>query len=227
MSQPSNESVEALAREAGTPPVASAVPVVTLFESYGCGAEEVGRRVAEALGVPYHEQAFSSEQLEAQEEARERESLLSRVFVAMGRGSATDHQDVPLAQQDKEQLVSDNTAQVSAWGEAGGVIVGRNGAFILRGLPNALHVRLDGPVEERVARAAAERGITLDRARRRQRREDQTRAQMSKDLYAFDPTDPLAYDLVVNTGTVDQDLCVAIIVAAVRSRLGTAGGGAA
>jgi cytidylate kinase len=195
------------------------VAVVTLFESYGCGADVIGRRVAETLGVPYHEQAFSSEQLEEQEEAREQESLLSRLVVAMGRGSATDHNDVPLAQQDKDQLVSENTALVSTWAETGGVILGRNGAFILRGLPNALHVRLDAPVEQRIARAAADRGIPLDRARRRQRREDEMRAQMSRDFYAFDPTEPLAYDLVINTGTVDADLCVAIIAAAARSRL--------
>ena len=40
-------------------------PVVTLFESYGSGADEIGPRVADALGVTYHHQAFSSEQLEA------------------------------------------------------------------------------------------------------------------------------------------------------------------
>ena len=38
-------------------------PVVTLFESYGSGAAAIGRAVAAALGVPFHEQAFSSQQL--------------------------------------------------------------------------------------------------------------------------------------------------------------------
>jgi hypothetical protein len=32
-------------------------PVVTLFESYGSGAGYIAPRAAEALGVPFHEQA--------------------------------------------------------------------------------------------------------------------------------------------------------------------------
>ena len=62
-------------------PDRAARPVVTIFESYGSGAEEVGPRVAEALGVAYHAQAFSSEQLESPEQD---DGLLSRVFAAMG-----------------------------------------------------------------------------------------------------------------------------------------------
>lgn len=193
-------------------------PVVTLFESYGSGAEYVGPRVAEALGLPYHEQAFSSEQLEAQEEQREKEGLLSRVLVAMGQG--TGGTDVPLAQQDKAVLVRDNTERVNQWAQEGGVIVGRNGAYILRDRARALHVRLDGPTDERVRRAAEARGISVERAAKRQRREDQVRVEMSRDLYAFDSGDALSYDLVLNTGALDLDTCVQVIVAAVRIKAG-------
>ena len=38
--------------------------VVTLFESYGSGAGYVSEKVAQALGVPLHPQAFSSEEIE-------------------------------------------------------------------------------------------------------------------------------------------------------------------
>ncbi len=46
--------------------------VIMLFESYGAGADYVGPRVAEQLHVPFHDQAFSSDQIEAVESARER-----------------------------------------------------------------------------------------------------------------------------------------------------------
>src|ERR1044072_5813242 len=59
-------------------------PVVTLFESYGSGASYIGPRVAQALGVPFHTQAFSSEELENAETKRENEGVLGRVFAAMG-----------------------------------------------------------------------------------------------------------------------------------------------
>ena len=207
---------------------AKVLPLVTLFESYGSGAEEVGPKVAEALGLPYHAQAFSSEDLEEQEAQREKESLLSRVVVAMGAGgSASGGRDVIFAKQDQRALIEENTAQVLEWARQGGVITGRNGAFILNDREAALHVRLDGQFDRRVQRAAEVRGISVDRAHMRQKREDQMRVDMSKQLYAFDSGDPLNYDLTLNTGTLDLDTCVQIIVAAVQIKAGTTGSGKA
>jgi cytidylate kinase len=195
-----------------TPP-----PVVTIFESYGSGADEVGPRVAEALRVAYHAQAFSSDQLEEPAEQRDDEGLLSRVFTAMGGSyAALDGPAVAMAQRDDHELVLRNTRFVTDAAEAGAVIVGRNGALILATWPGALHVRLDAPVRHRVERAAHKSGITPSRAARRQRREDDLRADMSIRLYGWDPRDPTRYDLVLNTGTLDVDSCVEIIVHASR-----------
>lgn len=202
---------------------AAALPVVTLFETYGSGAAYVGPRVAEAIGLPFHQQAFSSEQLEAEEERREKEGLLSRVFGAMGHGYAgPEGGAVPVAQRDRYELVMENTRVVQEEAAQGGVIMGRNGAFILAGRPASLHVLLDGPVEQRVARAARDTGIGLERAARRQKREDEVRGQMSIDLYGWDPRRPDRYDLVMNTGSLSLDECVAIIVHAVLLRAGRA-----
>ena len=196
-------------------------PVVTLFETYGAGASYVGPRVAQALGLPFHRQAFTSEQLEAEEERREKESLLSRVFSAMGPGYAgPEGGAVPVAQRDRYELAVENTRIVQEEAAQGGVVMGRNGAVILAGRPASLHVLLDGPVEQRVARAAEETGISRERAARRQKREDEVRAQMSKDLYGWDPRQPHRYDMVLNTGSLTLDECVAIIVDAVRIRAG-------
>ena len=43
-----------------------------------------GERVAQALGVPLHPQAFSSEEIEDAMTRRESEGVLTRVFGAMG-----------------------------------------------------------------------------------------------------------------------------------------------
>lgn len=188
-------------------------PVVTIFESYGSGAEEIGPRVADALGVVFHAQAFSSEQLEESADQPADDSLLSRVFAAMGGSyAALDGPSVAMAQRDDHELVLRNTRWVTDAAGRGGVIVGRNGALILATWPGALHVRLDAPVEQRVERAATRGGITVGRAARRQRREDDIRADMSIRLYGWDPRDPTRYDLVLNTGTLDVEACVDIIV---------------
>lgn len=197
-------------------------PVVTLYESYGSGADYIGPRVAEALELAYHEQPFSSDELELEESAREQESLLSRVLAAMGMSMGETGSAMAAAEQDRAALVKENSLTVTQWAEEGGVIVGRSAAFVLAGAAAAIHVRLDGPVEQRVERAAVDAGITLERASRRQRHEDRVRAQMSKEFYGVDPADPLSYDLVLNTGRLDLDTCVDIIVAAVRIRAGLA-----
>jgi cytidylate kinase len=188
---------------------------VTIFESYGSGAEEVGPRVAEALGVAFHAQAFSSEQLDENPEPDD--GLLSRVFAAMGGSyAALEGPAVAMAQRDDHELVLRNTRWVTDTARPGAVIVGRNGALILATWPAALHVRLDAAVQRRVERAARTGGITPDRAARRQRREDELRADMSIRLYGWDPRDPTRYDLVLNTGTLGVDACVDIIVHASR-----------
>ena len=77
-------------------------------------------------------------------------------------------------------------------------------------------MRLDAAVPRRVERAARSGGITPDRAAKRQRREDQVRAEMSLRLYGWDPRDTARYDLVLNTGTLGVDACADIIVHARR-----------
>jgi cytidylate kinase len=189
--------------------------VVTIFESYGSGAEQIGPRVAEALGVAFHAQAFSSEQLE--QPVEQDEGLLSRVFAAMGGSyAALDGPAVAMAQRDEHELVLRNTDWVIDTARSGAVIIGRNGAFILARWPGALHVRLDAAAPQRVERAARTYGISPERAAKRQRREDELRADMSIRLYGWDPRDPTRYDLVLNTGTLGLDACVEIIVHAGR-----------
>jgi cytidylate kinase len=201
--------------------ISASPQVVTLFESYGSGAGVIGPRLADALGIPFHEQAFSSEQLERNAELREKEGLLARVFSAMGSSSfgGVDVGDVSAGQRDNYDLVMQNTATVQERARIGGVIVGRNGAYILADWPTALHVKLDGPLEQRIARAAQEAGISAARAARRQKNEDKIRADMSLELYGWDPRDPTRYDLVVNTGRMDLDACVEIIAQASRAKL--------
>jgi cytidylate kinase len=194
---------------------------VTLFETYGSGGSYIGPRVAQALGLPFHPQAFSSEEIENAAAQRESQGVLSRLVSAMGGSyAALEGPSVAMAQADNHALVLENTRDVQEKARDGGVIVGRNGALILANHATALHVMLDGPVRQRVERAARESGIDIERAARRQKREDQVRADISIEFYGWDPRDTERYDLVVNTGTMELDTCVDIIVQAARVKAG-------
>jgi cytidylate kinase len=204
-----------------TGPTTTYAPVVTLFEHYGAGADAVGTRVAHALDVPFHAQAFSSEELEGSDAALERNAVLATVYAAMGGAyGGFEGRDVVATQQQKYDLVAGNNRSVLELAGQGGVIVGRNATVILAARPRTLHVLLTGSVEDRVARAARASGITVEQAARRQVREDDVRAQMSLVLYGWDPRLPDRYDMVVNTSRLPLDAVAEALVQAVR-----AGGG--
>ena len=199
-------------------------PVVTLFEKYGAGARYIGPRVAAALGVEWMDQAFSSADIESAKypgggRTGDQGSGLAR-FLGRFAPSATvlDDASIPLAQAQDAEMVEENTRLVKEAGARGVVILGRNAALILGDIPTALHVQIDAPVEARIARAAKEEGLDLAHATRRQRNEDWARAEMSEKFYYWNPMSIDRYDLVVNTGVLDLDTAVDVIVAAYRAK---------
>lgn len=202
------------------------LPLVTIWEEYGSGADAVGRAVAERLGLPYHAQAFSSEDIEADGAPQDQSSTaqkiqgrvnLSQVLAAMGGAfGGGDGMEYVDAQRDKRELINDNNATVHRYGEEGGVIVGRNATKILASRPRTLHVLLTADVESRVARAAEGAGISLQQAGKRRAQEDKVRTDMSTSLYGWDPREPVHYDLMINTGRISQDAAVEAIVHAVQ-----------
>ncbi|WP_127131023.1 AAA family ATPase [Georgenia sp. SYP-B2076] len=198
----------------------SAKPVVTIFEQYGAGATDVGRKVAERLGLPFHAQAFTSEDIEGgDDDARlDQNATLATVYAAMGGAyGGFEGRDVVETQRQKYDLVSGNNRAVREMAEQGGVIVGRNGAVILAERPHTVHVLLTGSTNDRIERAAREAGITTERAARRQVREDAVRAEMSEVLYGWDPRLPDRYDLVINTSRITVDAAADAIVNALRT----------
>lgn len=196
-------------------------PVVTIFEAFGAGATAVGRKVADKLGLPFHAQAFSSELIagEVTDAATDEQAVLARVFSVLGGAyGGLESRDIIDTQQAKFDLITQNNQTVWRFADEGGVIVGRNGAVILANRPNAVHVLLTGGVEDRVARAAREFGISVEQAAARRAREEDIRVQMSKTLYGWDPSRPDHYDMVINTSRITHDAAAAAIVDAVRVR---------
>lgn len=217
-------SKHAVAENAGeAADTAGPKPVVTIWEQYGAGAEAIGRAVAAKLNLPYHEQAFSSEDIEGGQRGSDSGSLenratLAQVFTAMGGAyGGFEGRDVVQTQREKRDLVAANNDTVWRYAEAGGVIVGRNATVILGARPRTLHVLLTGEVTDRVQRAAQATGIPVEKAARRQGREDQVRADISRVLYGWDPQDPARYDLVINTSRIPESAVANAIVDAVES----------
>ena len=205
----------------------STPPVVTIWEEYGSGADAIGRAVAKQLGLPYHAQAFSSEDIEAGEvpqgpssEAEHAPSrmLLSQVLSAMGGAfGGSDGTDFLAVSESQHDLVAQNNQTVGGYAKEGGVIVGRNATVILADRPNTLHVLLTGDEESRTAHAAEVAGISLEEARKRRKREDKVRTDMSTSLYGWDPREPKHYHLMLTTSRLSHEAAVATLVHAITA----------
>jgi hypothetical protein len=96
------------------------------------------------------------------------------------------------------------------------VIVGRGAAFIL---PSAstLRVRLVSPLPERIAVLSRNLSLTQAKAAREVQTIDRERIAFIKDHFFKDPTDPLNYDLILNTSRLGIAQMAEVIISALHS----------
>lgn len=198
----------------------SSLPIVTIFESDGSGGTEIGPRVAEALGVPFTAQRFSSEQLaDTDDEVLQSESGFDRFLRSINYTGTADSTMAQASElSDRDEVATENTQEILQAVANGGVVMGRNATIVLNQAVGALHVRLTAPIDRRVERVAHLSGLNEEQSRARIRHEEELRAYMSKRLYNWDPFDDEYYDLVINTATVTYEQVVEMIVTMYRSK---------
>ncbi len=191
-------------------------PVITIWESAGSGMDEVARRVGELLDLPVYGQAISSAELAAAFEAPDDEDDFARLLHGFGSETGID---ATLSEADLASLQSwteQNTRAVLKQARDGGVLLGRNGAYVLREWPGALHVWLDAPEPARVRRASEQSEAAEELEALRLRLEEDVRANLSVFSYGYDPRDLEYYDLVVNTCRLGVEAAAQLIAAAAR-----------
>ncbi len=106
--------------------------------------------------------------------------------------------------------------------KCGAVVLGRAGMFVLRGWPQTLHVRLDGPPEARRRQAMEHEGFDAETAARQLVATDRARAAYVRHFYRDHGRweDPGHYHMVLDSTVLGFDTCVKLIVAAARTHCG-------
>ena len=89
---------------------------------------------------------------------------------------------------------------------------------MLRDAPGALHVRLDGPAERRLAQAMELEGADRDTAARHMRETDRAREAYVNQFYGADARDAALYHLVIDSTALALDACVELIALAAAAR---------
>lgn len=176
--------------------------------------------MAKELGVKYVEQKFTSDQVaEVDTQALVSDNAFERWLRTV---SYTGTQDADLARAldyaEDHSIAEQNRRELLELAKDGAVIRGRNGAYVLNRAVGSLHVRLTAPIGMRIERVTHKTGLDRHGAESRIAVEDQVRAEMSRNLYGWNPHTDEYYDLVINTGTVTYKQVVEMIVAYYRSK---------
>jgi len=201
--------------------------VVTLSASYGAGGSQVGPRLAERLGLPFIDRAIPTAVAErlavpladalAHDEAVR--SVLERLLLRFAPAAQTFAGATPAPDVLDERSYLRCTEEIIRERAARGcVILGRAAAIVLRDEPGALHVRLDGPAERRLAQGMAGEGIDRETAERHMRDSDRARETYVQQFYGADARDASLYHLVIDSTVLSLDACVELIAVAAAAR---------
>jgi cytidylate kinase len=204
------------------------VGVVTISASYGAAGAEIAPRVAERLGLPFHDRAIPAQVAGrlgvpvAEAEANDETVVggLWRLVASLGTmpdpvGGVLPVSGVPDARAFRQQ--TERILGEVAEG-AGGVVLGRAAALVLADRADALHVRLDGPAERRLAAAVARSGRDREEIRREMAAADRSREAYVRHFYRCDPAEARHYHLVVDSTALPVETVVDLIVTAARGR---------
>jgi Cytidylate kinase-like family len=202
--------------------------VVTVSAAYGAAGAEVSRAVAQRLGLPFHDRAIAAQvavrlgvsvsEAEANDETVVRG--LWRLVASLGTmpdpvGGVLPTGNLPDARAYRQQ--TERVLAEIANG-TGGVVLGRAGALVLKDRLDALHVRLDGPREQRLAAAVGRSGRSFDEVRGEMEANDRTREAYVRHFYRCDPSDAQHYHLVIDTTAIPLETVIELIVTAARGR---------
>jgi hypothetical protein len=204
------------------------VGVVTFSASYGAAGAEIAPAVAERLGLPFHDRAIPAQVAGrlgvpvAEAEANDETVVggLWRLVANLGTmpdpvGGVMPTTALPDARAYREQTerVLDEIAQ-----GAGGVVLGRAAAIVLGERADALHVRLSGPRERRLAAALGRSDRPAEEVRREMEANDRAREAYVRHFYRCEVSAPRHYHLVVDSTALPLETVVDLVVTAARAR---------
>jgi hypothetical protein len=202
--------------------------VVTISAAYGAAGAEVAPAVAERLGLPFHDRVIPARvagrlgvpvaEAEANDETVVRG--LWRLVASLGTmpdpvGGVLPASTLPDARAYRQQ--TERVLGEIASG-AGGVVLGRAAAMVLRDRPDVLHVRLDGPPDRRLAAAVQRSDRSPEEVRREMAATDQAREAYVRHFYRCDPASARHYHLVVDGTALPVQTVVDLVVTAARAR---------
>jgi len=207
--------------------------IITMSRQIGSQALELANRLCSELGLAAFDKNLMAkvatnvglgeqEIIDYSEDEYEKRGFFEALFRrprALGQVSMwVDSQTRTVRQFDEEDAIGLIRSTMNAAYKRGEVvIVGRGGQAILENRPGVLHLRVVAPFEDRVLQLQASENITAAQARRLIEERDAATREYLRMFHHIDVDDATLYHMVLNTGKLSIDQCVALVKSAVEA----------
>ncbi|MFN2426225.1 MAG: AAA family ATPase, partial [Candidatus Binatia bacterium] len=237
-SRPSKSGDVLRERRAESKATRMSVCVICISHTDGSAGQDVGRAVAQVLGLRYVDEELILEAARLAQvdpsliaAAEHKQSLVERLLEALTSaqtmlGSATLAAGIPLpashapsvrpsTRDDLRNIIRAAVHQVGKEGNA--VIAAHAASHALSGKPGVLRVLVTAPASTRAERIGLERNLTAEEATEAISRGDEGRRDYLRAFYDIEEELPTHYDLVINTEKLTPEQAAGVIVAFARS----------
>jgi len=190
------------------------IPVITISREAGSGGQLVAKGIAKRLGFDlFHREVI--------QEMAESAQVNSRLLETLDEKGLSMLEDLISSLVHERHLWPDQYLQhlmkvIATIGRHGrAIIVGRGANFVLPP-EKRFRVRIVAPQELRVQNVARDLDIPVDEAKRRVIRTNSDRRAFIRKYFNADISDPINYDLVINTETLSVDAAIGTVCSAIK-----------
>lgn len=178
---------------------------------------EIVAHVARALNMPEEEAALYDEH---RFNFTDRMILSMQFAISEAVEAWPNQYSIPIWPLIQERIYHEELQQVveTLAGAGNTVIVGHGAQVILANWPGALHVRIVAPFKHRVRNVMQIEQWDEARAQASVRQSDRNQAYYLRSQYHRDSDDPLLYDLVINSSSLDMESQVDLICLALERK---------
>lgn len=200
--------------------------IISIGRQFGSGGHEIGKKVAEQLGIPYYdkelitiaakESGFSEQILEYHDEKPTNSFLYSLVMDTYAIGFHTGFNDMPL---NHKIFLAQFEAIKNIAKKGSCVIIGRCADYALEEDPGLVSVFIHAPLDIRAKRVAEFEKITEEKAKDVVIKNDRKRANYYNYYTNKHWGDSQSYDIALNSHSLGYDQAVEIITKIAKSRM--------
>lgn len=188
------------------------ISVITVSREPGSGGKLIAQKIAEKLGFDL----FHREVIHEMAESAQAKKMLMETLDEKGLSVIEDL--ISSLVYDRylwpDEYLKHLMKVIGTIGKHGrAVIMGRGANFILQ-KERAFRIRVIAPLERRIQNVMKEYGSSEEETRRRVLRTESDRMSFIRKYFNTSITDPMNYDLIINTDTMGLDMAVKAVTGA-------------